>query len=352
MENIFSNILSIIAALLLLGVFITVHELGHFLVARLLKFRILEFAVGMGPKIWGKEKNGTLFSLRALPLGGMCRFYGEDEGVADGGGFNDQKVWKRILVVLSGPLCNLIMALLLGTVILMGYGVYTNETQVRVEELSSPSAPAAVSGVETGDVIIAVDGVKVITNDEALTAIGAAKAEGLTLTVLRDGAEKEILVADIYNQQEDKNMLGVMVGTYYLREKQGLFDAISGTFSYAGMVIKETFGVLGRLITGKVEQGEVGGVVAIVATVSYAVRTNLEMVLQMAMLISISLGIMNLLPIPALDGGRLVFLMIEGIRRKPISPEKEGMVHFIGFALLMVLMVFLVFSDIRMLSGS
>ncbi len=349
MESIFTNAVSIIAALLLLGIFITIHEYGHFIAGRKLGFGILEFSVGMGPKVFYREKNGIVYSLRAFPIGGMCRFSGEDEVSEDGHGFNDHPVWKRVLVVIAGPIFNIVSALVLGVVILMAYGVYIDQTEVQIPEVVE-NAPADIAGLESGDILIAVDGAPVTDHEQVISIIDSAE-NSVEFTVLRGETEHTLLIDDIYDEESGKNLLGITIGTYYVREQLGFVDAVKGTFSYSWEVVRQTFSTLGRLVTGNVEQGEVGGVVAIVATVSTAVQTNIETVLQIAMLLSLSLGIMNLLPIPALDGGRLVFLIIEAIRRKPLAPEKEGMVHFIGFALLMALTVFLIFSDIRMLAG-
>ncbi len=341
-----SSVLSIIAALILISLLVTIHELGHFLTGRALGFAINEFAVGMGPVLLQKERNGIKYSLRALPIGGMCQFYGEDEAAADSRCFNAKPVWKRFLVVVAGPVMNLLFAIVFSIVTMMAYGDYVPA----VYEIPNADSPAAVSGMQPGDVLVAVDGKKIGSFQDATTKIQNGNSENMVITVKRDGKLVDLNLGNVYNEEAGRNLIGITISA--VREKMPFFQAVGGSFRYLWSIIRETFTSLVGLIRGSTEVADVTGPVGIISYISLAVRTGLETVLRLAVLISASLGIMNLLPLPALDGGRLVFLILEAVRGKPIPPEKEGLVHLIGLGLLFALMIFITFHDVsRLLRG-
>jgi len=337
-----STAISIVAALLLLSFLIMIHELGHYTAGRVLGFGIVEFSIGMGPVLFKKTKNGIQYSIRALPIGGMCRFLGEDEDLKDSRAFNLQKVWKRIVVVLSGPVMNLLFALIAAIVTLSIFG----DVMPSVYEVTQDS-PAAVAGMQQGDIVIAIDGKKLMYYNQTTELIQDADSADMQMTVLRSGEPVVLDFSDIYNEEAGKNVIGItMTGEHV---KFGFGETITRSASYIVTTFTETIKFIGQAAQGEVTSEDAGGPVKIVAYLSEAVRYGGESVLRLMMLISASLGIMNLLPIPALDGGRLVFMIIEAIRGKAIAPEKEGMVHFVGLILLFGLMILLTFSDIQSL---
>ena len=331
--------LSVIVALLLLSFLVMIHELGHFIAGRVLGFSILEFSIGMGPVLFKKTKNGIQYSLRALPIGGMCRFNGEDEKIQDGRSFYLEKVWKRIVVVLAGPITNLLFAFLAAIITLSAFG----DLMPQVYEVNADSA-AYTAGLQTGDFITAVDGKRVMYYNQTVELIQAADPEGFDVTVVRSGEEKTLRVTDAYDETAGKTVLGITITADHM--KFGFGETISRSAAYIVSTLTETFKFFGNLFQGNVESNEVTGFVGIISYISEAVRSSGETVLRLMVLISASLGIMNLLPIPALDGGRLFFMLIEVIRGKAIPPEKEGMVHFVGLILLFGLMIFLTYNDI------
>ena len=335
-----STVLSILAALVLLSLLVMIHELGHYFAGRALGFSILEFSIGMGPKLLKKkDKRGTEFSLRGFPIGGMCRFEGEDENAVNERSFNAQKVWKRIVVVLAGPLTNLVFAILLSFVTLSAFGDF----MPAIYEVNQNS-PAAEAGVQPGDVIRTIDGKPVRFYFQTVDMIRAVETKDLTIGVLRSGEEKELFLKNIYNEEQGKNLIGVTITTERMKFSVG--ESALRSVNYVTATMVETFRFFGRAIQGNATSSDAAGPVAIVAIISEAVRSSGETVLRQLVLISASLGIMNLLPIPAMDGGRLVFMVIEAIRGKAISQEKEGLVHFIGLILLFGLIIFLTFNDI------
>lgn len=334
---------SILAALVVLSVFVVVHEFGHYIAGRLLGFTVLEFAVGMGPIVLKKEKNGILYALRAFPIGGMCRFYGEDEEAKDTRSFSSHPVWKRIVVVAAGPVMNILLAILLAMGLLMGYG--QNVAIPTILEEPAPGTPAAVAGIKAGDVILSVNGVDVEQFDQASDLILAAAGDEMTMTVARDGETVSLTLRDFYNETEGRNIIGITYG--YGKYRYSFGEALKGSLQFIFSLVAEMLRFIGGIFTQGVQQGEVVGPVGTVAIIGQAVRTGFETVLYLSALISVNLAVMNLLPLPALDGGRLIFLFIELVRGKTISQEKEGIVHFIGLVLLMVLMLVLVVSDVR-----
>ena len=340
-----SGIISIIGALLVLTVLIFFHELGHFYAGKKLGFRIDEFAIGMGPTVVSKEKDGTKFAIRALPIGGLCMFHGEDEGVKDPECFSAQPVWKRMIVVAAGPFMNIVLAVVIAIIILMSYGEY----MPGIVELTDMNAPAAVAGIEVGDILLAVDDTEITYYTDCIPAIEGADPAGADITVRRGDKDVVLRVNDIYDPETGANRLGIMISP--VRLKYGLFGAIANSFRYVWDIMMEMFRFLGSIFTTGIQSGDVAGPVGTISLIGQAVRAGFEVVLRLGVLISINLGIMNILPIPALDGGRLLFMVVEAVRGKAIPPEKEGMIHFAGIILLFGLMILLTFMDVKNLFG-
>lgn len=337
-----TTIVSILVALIVIGVLAFVHELGHFWVARRFGFGIVEFAIGMGPVLWQKEKDGVLYSLRALPIGGMCRFEGEDAACESATAFNKQAVWKRMLVAAAGPFMNLLFAVVFAAVALMAYGDYMPE----ILDFAAVS-PAAEAGMQKGDVLLRVGDTKLEYYTDATDAILTAESESCPVLVDRDGEKIELVLRGIYSEAEGRNMLGVTIQP--VRYHFSFLTCVGNSFHYIGELVKTMLGFFGNLFKGEVHDGDLGGPVMIVNVIGQAVRLGFETVLRLTVLLSVNLAIVNLLPLPGLDGGRLVFMLIEAVRGKPMDPEKEGMIHLIGHALLMALVVFLTYKDVARL---
>ena len=340
--------LHIIEALLALSFLVMFHELGHYAAGRLLGFSILEYAIGMGPKLVGFKKNGIEYNLRALPLGGMCRFYGEDDGVADERCFNAQKAWKRFIVILAGPLMNFVLAFFIAVALPLGWGV-ADESQVLVRSVGENS-PAAAGGLLPGDRFLSVDGKAVTGFDGVTEAVTAADPNHMEVTVLRAGEEKSFVLTNLYNAEADANLMGVTIayGTKRVGPLYAIKDGASYCYEMAGLVFKS----LGMLFSGQAGLKDMAGPVGVIQILGQAADSGWYYVLSLCVMLSVNLGIVNLFPIPALDGGRLLFILIEWVRGKPVPPEKEGLVHVIGFALLMILVVVITFNDVlRLIRG-
>ncbi len=429
--------MKIVVAILIFGIIILIHELGHFIFARINGIEVLDFSIGMGPRLCGFRAFGTKFSVRLLPIGGACMMLGEneDQKTESEKSFYAKNVWQRISVLFAGPGFNFILAFLFSVIIIgmAGYdpakvtGVtaegpaaeagllpgdiitkinhsgislgrevqgyldyhtlsekpvvltvkrngekvkitvvpekydkyllgftYSGADTGRAEVLEvSEGYPMAQAGLLAGDIITAIEGTKINTGGELMAYFDRTPLSGaeIAVTYVRNGEEATLSVTPQFVST------GYSLGFAYnlAREDATVFQTLRYSFSEVKYWIVETARGLGRLVTGRLKSNEIGSAVAIVdaigetyeASVEYGIKDTILNLLYITVLLSANLGVMNLLPIPALDGGKLLFCVIEIVRGKPVDREKEGMVHFIGMILLMLLMVFLLFNDIK-----
>lgn len=346
---------SIIGAVLLFGVIVLIHEFGHFLLAKLNGIGVLEFSIGMGPRLWSVQKGETRYSLKALPFGGSCMMLGEDEQETDDRAFNNKSVWARIQVIAAGPVFNFVLAFVCAVIVVMQVGIDLPQIKGVTDGF-----PAKEAGLLPGDMITAINGKKVTTYRDVRLYLDTHPGAPLNVAVERTAAngaaeKKQISIIPKYSKEHGGYMMGLEFDPY----RQPVQSA-GGILRYGvyevGYVISSTFQSLGMLFRHEAPvEDMVAGPVRIVTMVGdtiedqsqYGIGQVVLLILNWCLLLSASLGIMNLLPIPALDGGRLVFLIIEGLRGKPVDREKEGMVHMVGMMFLMALMVFVLFTDIR-----
>lgn len=339
------SILQIIEALLVLSFLVMFHELGHYLAGRLLGFTILEYAIGMGPKLVGFKRKGIEYNLRLLPIGGSCRFYGEDDGVKDERCFNAQKAWKRFIVILAGPMMNFVLAFLMAVGVVLGWGV---ADQVLVQAVN-PGSPAEAAGMAAGDRFVSIDGKSIDSFEAVTSAVAAADSENMSVVVLREGEQVLLTLTGLYNPDRDGNFMDISI-SYGVR-KASLAEAVSkgGQFCYemGGLVFKS----FAMLFSGEAGVKDLAGPVGVIQLLGQAATSGWYTLLNLCVMLSVNLGIVNLLPIPALDGGRILFILIEWVRGKPVPPQKEGIVHLVGFGLLILLVVVITFNDVLRLIG-
>ena len=349
----------IILALLLLAILITVHEFGHFLAARAMKIEVREFAIGMGPKIigWKSKKYETDFSIRAIPLGGFCAFYGEDdmkgESKDDPRAFPKQNVWKRMFVILMGPMMNFVLAFVVATGFFWVNGVAVQTgVEPYIAEVAA-AGPAYSAGIQAEDVITEINGVNMLdgTQETLMSTIGNWKEgdEPLKMSVRRGEKTFETEMTPVWDEQEKKMRIGVMIGGKILTETYPV-SFLEG-FKYSGELCVNASGaildLLKKLVTTGEGLDETAGPVGIISEVSHRVQQDgMREFVWLLALLSINLGLMNMLPIPGLDGSRLVFGLVEIIRRKPVPAEKEAMVHMAGMVLLFGFILFVTYRDI------
>lgn len=325
---------TIIAALIVFGIIVIVHEAGHFSVAKWFHVTVHEFAVGMGPKLFSKKIKETEYTIRALPLGGFVRMEGEDEESDDPNAFNKKTPLQRMGIIFAGPFMNFVLTIVLFALLFSVIGVPSNVVGSLMEDM-----PAKSAGLLVGDKIIAVDGQAVGSPEEVTAAIQAVQADHLQMMIERENNRQEIKVNVV--SKEGRKMIGITYGNVK-SPGRSIGYAFKQTFTLA----KEMLDFLGKLITGKIGMSGVSGPVGIISEVGKAAKTGWVSVVALAAVISLNLGLINLMPIPALDGSRILFQLIELIRGKRIDPNKEGYVHMTGMIFLLVLMVFITYKDI------
>ena len=339
--------MGIIIAILLFSFIVFFHELGHFLLAKKNGIDVQEFAIGMGPNLLSREYKGTLYCLKLLPIGGMCVMGEDEEATDDPGNFNNASVWARISVIAAGPIFNFILAFV-GAVIITVMVGYDKPVLGSVEA----GYPAKEAGMEKGDQIVKMGDKTVHIFREISLYNQMHQGETVDVTFLRDGQKHTVTLTPKMDDELGYARLGIGRSGNY---KANVVTALQYGAYEVKFWICTTIDSLKMLIARQVGVDQLSGPVGVVNMVddtyqqskSYGVRVVFLEMLNMIVLLSANIGVMNLLPIPALDGGRLFFLFVEVIRRKRIPPEKEGYVHFAGIVLLMLLMVFVMYNDIR-----
>lgn len=335
--------LTFIASVIIFGVLIFFHELGHFSIAKLVGIKVGEFSLGFGPKLLSLTKGETVYNLRAFPLGGFVNMAGMDpseEDVEEGRGFNSKTVGQRIAVIFAGPATNFLLAAVLLAVLFFSYGVPDKPTNVVQGTL--PGKPAETAGIEPGDTIVAIDGNQIASWEQLSKIVAENPGQSLEVTVVR-GQERINVTVVPYIDESNTGKIGIFPAP----EKVGPVSAIVSGVRYTGMLSYQIVAYLGQAIAQKVPL-ELGGPVQIVATINEAVESTdwFANLMSLAAFLSISLGLFNLFPIPALDGSRILFLIIELLRGKPIDQTKENFIHMVGFALLLLLIVVITYNDV------
>lgn len=350
--------MGIILALVIFGIIVTFHELGHFLLAKKSGIKVVEFSVGMGPRILSHKGKETRYSLKLLPLGGSCMMLGEDEdGMDVPGSFNAAPVTRRLATILAGPVFNFIMAFFFAMIIVANVGV---DKPVITGVMDG--YPASEAGIRAGDVIKKVDKESVVLYRDFLIYLQMHQGKEVDIEVIRtDGENSETLVFTVvprFSTEHQRYLIGIESNASNKKIGNPM-EIVSYSLYEVWFNITSTLKSLMLMIRGRVNANEISGPVGIVGLIgdtveqskSYGIWVIFLTVSNMIVLFSANLGIMNLLPIPALDGGRILFLLGEWITGKPLNRKVEGYVHFAGFALLMCFMVFIMFNDIRKLFG-
>lgn len=335
---------NIIAAIIAFSVMIMVHELGHFLVAKRVGVTVYAFAIGFGPRVVGFRRGETLYAVNLLPFGGYVRMAGEDlDDTGDGGSFRHKSVWQRMAVVAAGPAMNLLLAVLLlaATALVVGVPVGVSN---RVGQLMS-GWPAEAAGLRPGDAIVAINGETMDSGQEVIDTIHRHPESDLRLTVERDGARFEMTVRSRLDPRQNIGLIGFRPEA--VRERMGPARALGWALS----TLVETVRIIFITLVGLVREGgkmldQLAGPVGAVRFLGEAGAAGAEIFIYTASALSIMIGVFNLLPLPALDGGRLLFLAVEAVRRRPVDPRREGYIHLVGFALLILLLVTLTVRDI------
>jgi len=363
-----STVISILSSILIIGLVIFIHEFGHYLLAKKNGIGVVEFSVGMGPAIYSWVKNGTKYAIRCLPFGGYCMMLGAESFLPDTEtdgeevamdeelAFSNKPVWRRIAAIAAGPLFNVFLGLFLALLLTALVGVNTTEIGY-----ISPDYPAESAGLQAGDRIVKLDNSRMALFQDITLYMAMHEGEDVTITYVRNGEKFTTTLTPVYYEAEDRYLIGI---TAKNRETGlGVIKVLRygcATLRYNMSVVIKS---LGMLVTGKSGIGDLSGPVGMAGIVNDIVEEvqedtkeesgwvtfywTLLNLMNFTLLITANLAVMNLLPIPGMDGGRLLFLLIEAVRGKPVEKKREGIVTIAGFILLFILVIFVFFNDIR-----
>ncbi len=356
-SSVLNTILAVVLAIVILLAMITIHEFGHYTAGKILKFKINEFAIGFGPKLFRRtsKRNGEAFSVRLLPLGGFCAFEGEDADTLNPASFNNKAPWKRIIVLLSGPLMNYILAVLLIIISFFSFG----QMLFKVGAVA-PVADESYIGytLQENDLILNVDGEGIYLVTDMMSALkGKHAGDEVKVKIIRGGKKMTTVIklqadCDFKNSEEvGKIWRALGVGTYEDADgisywavgtqnyRFGFFETIGRAFMYSFRIAGTIFTVLGELLTGHLGLSAMGGPVTTIKLTSQIASQSVQNFFEIAAYIGVNLAVFNLLPIPALDGSKVVFCLIEWIFRKPVPRKIEAVIHGVGFFLILAFAV-------------
>ncbi|MBR4890765.1 MAG: site-2 protease family protein [Clostridia bacterium] len=343
-------IFTTVAAILIFAVLIFVHEFGHFIAAKLSGVKVNEFALGMGPKIFGVQKGETMYSLRLIPIGGFCAMEGEDEECDDPRAFNNKKSYVRLIILAAGAFMNILLGFILIFSLVVGQKTYVAPVVDSVVENSA----AQISGINKDDVIISANGKRVHITEDLSWAISNNINEDKSLELKLKNGNDVRTVKIIPANADGKIVYGLKLKT----NENNIFSSIRNSFYKTGFYSSVIIDSFVNLVRGRVPLTQISGPVGIVSEIGTVVEQTRTLglegfynLLSLTILLTINLGVFNLFPLPALDGGRIFFVLIEMIRRKPIPASKEAFVHMAGFILLILLSIFVAFKDVFMLFG-
>ena len=342
MSGILTAAFYLIVMVFVFGILIFIHELGHFFTARKCGVSIKEFAIGMGPTLfsWQSKKYETKYALRAFPIGGFVSMLGEDEASDDESAFCNKKVWQRMIITAAGPLMNLILGFILMFAVVLIQGPIGSTT---VAEFDADALSAQTLMV--GDEILKVDGTRVKSGNEVMYEIMNKGFEPIDILVNRNGTE--ILVEDVVfpTFEEEGVTFGEMDFKVYPQERT-FFNIISQTFTRSVSTVKMVVDSLVGLLSGRFGIDAMSGPIGVAEVVGEAAKSGALSFLYIVTVLTVNLGVFNLIPFPALDGGRFLFLLIEAIRRKPVNKNVEAYINFAGILVLFGLMIFISFKDV------
>ncbi len=343
-----STIITAVAAILVFTLVIFIHEFGHFITAKLFNVKVNEFAIGMGPAIFTFTKGETLYRLRLLPIGGFVAMEGEDEESSDPRSFNRLPKIKKAIILIAGAFMNIVLGFIVLAVIVLNSDYIASRT---VDGYTMENSMVEQSGLMVGDTITAVNGRRVYIANDVMYELARTTENTADLTVLRDG--DSVLLENVMFDtiEHDNGYIQLVPGFYVLPIEKTVLSVAAEALGYTASLARVIFLSLIDLVTGRVAINNLSGPVGIVTVIGDAAALGLEPLLMILALLTVNLGVFNLLPVPALDGGRLFFIAIEAVIRRPIPQKFEIVVNSASFILLMGLMLFVTFNDVSRLIG-
>lgn len=342
LANIWNTVYPILIAILFFELIIIIHEGGHFVAARLMKIKVNEFSIGMGPKLIQFKKGDTKYTLRLILFGGYCAMEGESEDSDDENSFAKKKVWQRFFVVVAGALMNLILGFLV-IVIMLSSGSLIGTTEIAKFDDKAVSSAT----LKHGDIIKSIDGMRVYTSTDVTTGLSRSGDDTLDMTVLRDGKTLDLKVKFNMEKYEGRNFINM--DFWLVGNKKTVGGVIKESFKEWVSFTRMVFLSVHDMIVGKYGLSDLAGPVGTVSVVSTAVKTSAYSMLRIMALLTINVGLFNLFPIPALDGWRLFLLIFEGIFKRKLPDKWDWAINAVGLVLLLGLMCVITFSDITKL---
>jgi regulator of sigma E protease len=361
------------AFLLVISIIVFIHEMGHYLVGRWSGIRILAFSFGFGPELVGfTDRHGTRWKISAIPLGGYVRFYGDEDAssrpdfdaVAElppeerARTFLGAKLWKRAATVAAGPIANFLLAIFILSIIFMSVGKFVADpvvTQV------NPGSPAAQAGVQKGDYLLALDGSSVETFDDVRRYVSVRPDIPITLTVRRDGERVDLRVVPKmttingeFNNKIEIATIGILANLREANTRMVVYSPPEAVFQAAKetwQIVTGTFDYISNIVTGRMSADQLGGPIRVAQASGQVATLGFTALMHLAAVLSVSIGLLNLMPVPVLDGGHLLFYAIEALRGRPLGEMAQGVAFRIGLALVLCLMVFATWNDISSLLG-
>ena len=349
------NILFIIFGILFFNLIIFFHEFGHFFTAKTFGVKVNEFALGMGPRVFKFKKGDTIFSLRALPLGGFCAMEGEDEASNDPNAFEKKAAWKKFIIVSAGAIMNLVLGFLM-TIFLVSQQTTMHTTKI---ENFYPEAVSSNYGLMVGDEILSIDSRKIFSSKDLLFDLGTYKKNQFDFKVKRNGEIIELKDVTFNTKTNENGKNSLLLDFSLQSEEKNLVNIFKHTWNQTLSAIKIVWSSLTGMLTGRFSIKDMSGPIGIVSAIGDATNEGLKTsvfvafinIMALMALITINLGVFNLLPLPALDGGRLMFLLFEMITHKKLNPKYEGFIHTLGFFLFIAFTIYISYADILRLLG-
>ena len=336
--------ITILASVFVFGLLVLFHEFGHFVMAKATGMRVDEFAIGFGPKIFGKKVGETEYSIRCVPLGGFNDIAGMDPAENDAGerGYSARPVWQRMAVILAGPVMNFLLPVAIFFLIFMVAGVSTPSSRPELGEVM-PDQPAAMAGLMKGDRIESIDGMPVESWDDIVRIVRGSDGHPMKISYRRNGDALKATVIPVHDKQENRMMIGVM-GAVDTR-RPGVIEAAGTALWKTGYVIYRMVGGLAEIFTGNAA-ADLAGPIGVVQMTGTVAKLGFVALMNFAALLSLNLGVINLLPVPALDGGHFVTLVLEAVRGKPLGEKTLHYTQMAGITVIVLLMLFATKNDI------
>lgn len=344
--------MTLIYFVLILGIIVLVHEFGHFIFAKMFGVYVYEFSIGMGPKIFSKrrknKKDETEYCIRAIPIGGFVQLAGEevedDTTIPKEKKMYSKPIWQRFLIMFFGAGNNFILAILILLLCGMFFGSYNMDPVVTK---LTPGYPMETSGIEVGDEFVKINGNSISTSDDVRIYFSlATPGEAINLEMKKEDGKIVTYEINPLKEELDEGTSYKYGIEFTVEKEKGFFAPFKYAFTKTGALFKQMFITFKMLFTGQVGMDNLSGPVGIYSIVGQTRSAGFESVLQLVALLSINVGFINLIPFPAFDGGRILFLVIEKIKGSPVNPKVENILHSIGFILLLILLVYITFNDI------